>query len=81
VLSLQNACTSALLGGVARRVPGNAAADPLDSENFRRCGLPATARSPSEPNPLRHGVYDPLQDDEVKVNMRVPGIERIELTA
>jgi hypothetical protein len=23
--------------------------------------------------PLRHGVYDPLQDDEVKVNRRVPG--------
>jgi len=54
---------------------------PLESENFRRCGLPATARSPSGPNPLRHGVYDPVQDDEVKVNPRVPGIERIELTA
>jgi hypothetical protein len=33
------------------------------------------------PNPLRQGVYDPLQDDEVKVNLRVPGIERIEPTA
>jgi hypothetical protein len=22
------------------------------------------------PNPLRHGVCDPLQDDEVKVNIR-----------
>jgi hypothetical protein len=23
--------------------------------------------------PLRHGVYDPLQDDEMKVDPRVPG--------
>ena len=40
VLSLQNACTSALLDGVARRRPGDAAADPLSARASGGAGFP-----------------------------------------